>query len=153
MRSGLIRHHLAGRSHGGEAGQPRRTRQAVGQGHAVPETPAETKTDGLASHALFKDAGGVVRVESLSIPNMGHGVALDPKSGCGKAGPFALDVGLYSTERAAAFFLGKDGALTSDRFRASPGRATPKTATSSQLAHRRRGRMRPCPAPLQSTVA
>lgn len=75
--------------------------------NGVAETPAETRTEGPASHALFKDASGVVRVESWSIPNMGHGVALDPKSGCGKAGPFALDVGLCSTERAAAFFLGK----------------------------------------------
>jgi poly(hydroxyalkanoate) depolymerase family esterase len=74
--------------------------------NGVAETPGETKTEGGATHALHKDASGVVRVESWSISNMGHGVALDPKSGCGKAGAYALDVGLCSTERAATFFLG-----------------------------------------------
>lgn len=73
--------------------------------NGVAEIPSETRTEGSATHCLHRDTSGVVRVESWSIPGMGHGVALDPKNGCGKAGAFALDVGLCSTERVAAFFL------------------------------------------------
>lgn len=73
--------------------------------NAVPETPAETKTEGGAMHRSHKDTKGIVRVESWTIPGMGHGLALDPKSGCGTAGAFTLNVGLCSTQRAAAFFL------------------------------------------------
>ncbi len=73
--------------------------------HGLDQVPVETKSEAGATHALYRDAGGTLRVESWSIPSMGHGVALDPRSGCGTAGPYALDVGLCSTERAAAFFL------------------------------------------------
>lgn len=74
--------------------------------NGVSVEPDETKTEGRATHRSHHDASGVVRVESWEIAKMGHGVALDPKSGCGKAGAYALDVGVCSTERAATFFLG-----------------------------------------------
>ncbi len=74
--------------------------------NGISEEPTETKTEGPATHRIHRDAAGTVRVESWAIPKMGHGVALDPKSGCGKAGAFALDVGVCSTEQASAFFLG-----------------------------------------------
>jgi poly(hydroxyalkanoate) depolymerase family esterase len=63
-----------------------------------------TSTEGGATHAEYKDATGAVRVESWLIPGMGHGVALAPKDGCGKAGAYFLDKGVCSTAKAAAFF-------------------------------------------------
>lgn len=74
--------------------------------NGVSEEPGETKTEGKGTHSMHRDANGVVRVESWSISGMGHGIALDPKSGCGTAGAYALDVGVCSTELTASFFLG-----------------------------------------------
>lgn len=66
--------------------------------------PTSTTTEGRATHAEYKDSAGVTRVESWSIEGMSHGVAVSPSEGCGKAGAFVLDVGLCSTDKAAAFF-------------------------------------------------
>jgi len=77
----------------------------------VSETPSATSTEGKATHAVYKDASGAVRVEKWAIAGMSHGVAVDPKSSCGATGAYALDVGLCSTEKAAAFF-GLDGSTT-----------------------------------------
>ena len=38
---------------------------------------------GKATHDEYKDASGVLRVESWSIKGMSHGVAIDPSAGCG----------------------------------------------------------------------
>jgi len=92
--------------------------------NGVSETPTESTTVDGATHAVHRDAAGVARVESWAIPKMGHGVALDPKDGCGKAGAYALDTGLCSTEHALAFFLG-----TSPR--ASNGTSSSSTSSSS----------------------
>jgi poly(hydroxyalkanoate) depolymerase family esterase len=70
----------------------------------VPSEPSSTATVDGATHVEYKDASGVVRVESWLMKGMGHGVALAPKSGCGKAGAYLLDQGVCSTTRAAAFF-------------------------------------------------
>lgn len=59
---------------------------------------------GGATHAEYKDASGVVRVESWLVKGMAHGVALDPKAGCGTAGAYLLDEGVCSTTKAASFF-------------------------------------------------
>ncbi|MDB4939194.1 MAG: Esterase, depolymerase family [Labilithrix sp.] len=66
--------------------------------------PSSSETLAGATHAQYKDASGVVRVESWLIKGMGHGVALAPKDGCGKAGAYLLDEGVCSTTKAAAFF-------------------------------------------------
>jgi poly(hydroxyalkanoate) depolymerase family esterase len=79
--------------------------------NGVGEEPSETTTEGPATHRVHRDASGVVRVESWAIAKMGHGVALDAKAGCGTAGAFALDVGLCSSARAAAFFLGTSSTM------------------------------------------
>lgn len=78
----------------------------------VPMTAPVSETVGGATHAEYKDASGVVRVESWLVKGMSHGVALDPKGGCGTAGAYLLDEGLCSTAKAAAFFglVGADGA-------------------------------------------
>jgi poly(hydroxyalkanoate) depolymerase family esterase len=74
--------------------------------NGISEKPDATTTEGRATHQLHHDASGVVRVESWTISKMGHGIALDPKSGCGTAGAYELDVGVCSTRQAAEFFLG-----------------------------------------------
>jgi hypothetical protein len=47
-----------------------------------------TETVGGATHAEHTDASGVVRVESWLVKGMAHGVALDPRAGCGTAGAY-----------------------------------------------------------------
>jgi poly(hydroxyalkanoate) depolymerase family esterase len=80
----------------------------------VAEKPTTTATEGPATHAEYKDSAGVVRVESWLVKSMSHGVALDPKAGCGKAGAYLLDEGLCSTTKAATFFglIAADGTPT-----------------------------------------
>lgn len=72
--------------------------------NGVSEEPSSSSTDGRATHAEHADPSGAVRVESWSIAGMGHGVALSPKEGCGRAGAYFLDVGVCSTQRVAEFF-------------------------------------------------
>ncbi|MBX3205712.1 MAG: PHB depolymerase family esterase [Labilithrix sp.] len=68
---------------------------------------AEGIVDG-ASHAEYRDASGETRVETYTIPNMGHGTAVDPgfapAGGCGSAGAYVLDANICSTYRAGQFF-------------------------------------------------
>lgn len=75
--------------------------------------PVTSEEDGV-THAEYKDSSGVVRVESWLVKGMGHGVALAPKDGCGKAGAYFLDEGVCSTAKAAAFFglTGANGAAS-----------------------------------------
>lgn len=72
--------------------------------HGLDEKASATEHVGKATHDVFRDAHGVVQVESWIIDGMGHGVALDPKNGCGTAGAFLLDEALCSTRKAAEFF-------------------------------------------------
>ncbi|HSO40571.1 MAG TPA: PHB depolymerase family esterase [Labilithrix sp.] len=87
--------------------------------------PATTATEGLATHEEYKDDAGVVRVESWLVKGMGHGVALSPKDGCGKAGAYLLDEGICSTTKAAVFFglVAADGTPT-------PGSTNPAGSSS-----------------------
>lgn len=68
---------------------------------------AEATVDG-AAHAEYRDASGQTRVETYTIPNMGHGTAVDPgfapAGGCGRAGAYILDTSICSTYRAGLFF-------------------------------------------------
>lgn len=72
--------------------------------HGLGDKPTATEKVGKATHDTYKDAQGVVQVESWLIDGMGHGVALDPKNGCGTAGAFLLDESLCSARKAAEFF-------------------------------------------------
>ena len=80
----------------------------------VADEPTTTTTEGVATHAEYKDSSGVVRVESWLVKGMGHGVAVAPKEGCGRAGAYLLDKGLCSTTKAAQFFglIAEDGTPT-----------------------------------------
>ncbi len=82
--------------------------------NGVDATPTSTETVGPATHDVFRDASGEARVERWLIQGMGHGVVLDAKGGCGRAGAFLVDKGLCSTSRAAMFFglLDEAGAPT-----------------------------------------
>lgn len=72
--------------------------------NGVEAKPTSTETVGPATHDVFRDDGGKARVERWMIKGMGHGVVLDAKGGCGKAGAFLVDKGLCSTTLAAIFF-------------------------------------------------
>lgn len=68
------------------------------------DEPTATETVGPATHDVYRDARGVARVERWTIRGMSHGVALDPKGGCGTAAAYMLDEGLCSAQKAAEFF-------------------------------------------------
>ncbi len=72
--------------------------------NGVADTPSASGVVGKATHDEFRDASGVLRVESWKISGMAHGVSVDPKGGCGTAGAYVLDEGLCSTKKAAEFF-------------------------------------------------
>ena len=74
--------------------------------NGISDTPSDTTTVGPATHYVHRDTSGTARVESWLVKGMPHGVALDPKSGCGTAAAYELDVGVCSTMQAASFFLG-----------------------------------------------
>ncbi len=63
-----------------------------------------TESVGTVTRTTWVGKDGVARVQSWSIPKMGHGTAVDPARGCGTAGAFLLDVGLCSTRESARFF-------------------------------------------------
>jgi poly(hydroxyalkanoate) depolymerase family esterase len=72
--------------------------------NGISDKPSATDKVGKGTHDEYRDASGVVRVESWSIAGMSHGVAVDPKGGCGTAGAYVIDAGLCSTRKAASFF-------------------------------------------------
>jgi poly(hydroxyalkanoate) depolymerase family esterase len=72
--------------------------------NGISDKPSATGKVGKATHDEYRDPSGVVRVESWSIAGMSHGVAIDPKGGCGTAGAYVLDEALCSTRKTASFF-------------------------------------------------
>lgn len=70
----------------------------------ISASPSLEETVSGATHRLFLDGTGRAAVETWSIPNMGHGTAVDPARGCGTAGSFILNAGICSTRRAAEFW-------------------------------------------------
>jgi poly(hydroxyalkanoate) depolymerase family esterase len=54
-------------------------------------------------HRSWQDADGIVAVEEYKITGMGHGTPINPDAvdGCGRSGPFLLDVGISSTQHLA----------------------------------------------------
>ena len=82
-------------------GEPIRTKDA---NRMIRESHLRPKTVILFTHKTYLDPSGKVQVETYEVPGMSHGVAVDPKGGCGKAGAFVLDTGLCSSKLAADFF-------------------------------------------------
>ncbi len=62
--------------------------------------------DSIKTHPrkAYKNGNGETVVELVQINGMAHGTPVDPSSGCGKAGPYRLDVGVCSSEYIAEFF-------------------------------------------------
>ena len=119
--------------------RPANEKQLVRQWTAVAgvaEEPTSTTTEGVATHAEYKDKGGVVRVESWLMKGMGHGVALAPKAGCGTAGAYLLDESLCSTTKSAMFFglIAADG--TPHRAGRHPEQRRPDRPESPATARR-----------------
>lgn len=96
------------------------------QVHGAGQTPSATDTIDGAAHTVFKDASGNVVVESFEVPGMDHGVAIDPKNGCGTAGSYAIDKGICTAALVVGFF-GIGGATTGS----SPGAVDGGTSSSS----------------------
>jgi poly(hydroxyalkanoate) depolymerase family esterase len=69
--------------------------------HGVSDAAPRVET--AAGHRRMSWANGEGRVvlEHYSIAQMGHGTAIDPRIGIGKAGPYMLDAGISSTHRVA----------------------------------------------------
>lgn len=75
--------------------------------HGIDQTPDGNDTVNGQAHRVFKDASGIVRVETYMIANMGHGTPIAPGPGedqCGTAAPFILDAGICSSFRIAKFW-------------------------------------------------
>lgn len=79
-----------------------------------------------ASRLTFHDASGAGAIELWRVEGMSHGVALDAKNGCGKAGAFMLDVALCSTQKTADFF-GFTPSTTANTATPPPGNGTRPT--------------------------
>jgi feruloyl esterase len=85
-------------------------------------------------HRVWRDATSEDLVDAYTIPDMAHGVPVEPgsrESQCGAAAPFALDVGISSTYPIAKFWR-----LTRQGFAASEGPDRHSTAScqSAQVA-------------------
>ncbi len=72
--------------------------------NAIDATADVTTTVGAATHREYRNAAGRTLVDYWSVAGMNHGAAVDPRNGCGTAGPFLLDEGLCSSRAAASFF-------------------------------------------------
>jgi poly(hydroxyalkanoate) depolymerase family esterase len=66
-------------------------------------TPVTDTVDGQA-HAVYKDTGGKVLVETYEVAGMAHGVPVLPSAKCGTAGSYAFDKGICAARRIAEFF-------------------------------------------------
>ena len=71
--------------------------------HGLGQTPTSSDLPAAGvTRDVYADATGAAVVEVLKVANMDHGVPVDPKSGCGVAAPYVLDVGVCSAAILAA---------------------------------------------------
>jgi poly(hydroxyalkanoate) depolymerase family esterase len=70
----------------------------------IDETPDKTATVNGADYKGYADPEGSVLVEEYVIPDMLHGVAIDPAHGCGTAAPYILDKGICSSRLIVTFW-------------------------------------------------
>ncbi|MES2946360.1 MAG: PHB depolymerase family esterase [Pseudomonadota bacterium] len=67
--------------------------------HGIDQTADLTDTISDQAHNVYKDAGGVSKVETVMVAGMGHGTPIGPGSAtqqCGTAASYILNVGLCS---------------------------------------------------------
>jgi poly(hydroxyalkanoate) depolymerase family esterase len=75
--------------------------------HGIDQIADVSDSVGGFPHRVYKAADGSARVESYTIPGMGHGTPVDPGPGetqCGTAGAYLLDVNLCSSYHIARFW-------------------------------------------------
>ncbi len=82
--------------------------------HGISQTPSVSDMLAGNPHAAYKDSSGVTVVETVQITGMDHGVAIDPKHGCGTAAPYILDEGVCSSFYIGQFFGIINGAPAGD---------------------------------------
>lgn len=68
------------------------------------DAPSTTDTVDGQAHSAWKDATGVVKVETYTIAGMDHAVPLKSGGTCGTAGAYAVDKGICASLRIAEFF-------------------------------------------------
>ena len=99
----------------------------------ISQTPSSTATlTGNTAESIYDDANGKPAVETFSIPNMGHGLAVHPGSGpdnCGATGAYFLDY-ICSTYYSMKFF-GLDGQTPTPGLSAPTGLVVTGTTSSS----------------------
>ena len=71
---------------------------------ASDEPNSTDKAASVAARSVWNGASGQVAVEMYAVDGAGHGVPVDPASGCGTAGAFVLDAKICSTSKIAEFF-------------------------------------------------
>lgn len=72
--------------------------------HGLAESPSETLSIGPHRRRVWRDGGGVARIEAFAIAGMGHGTPIDAGDGIGVPGPHMLPAGISSTRHIAAFW-------------------------------------------------
>lgn len=72
--------------------------------HGLAENPSEILAIGPHRRRVWRDAGGVARIEAFTIAGMGHGTPIDAGDGIGVPGPHMLQAGISSTRHIAAFW-------------------------------------------------
>src|SRR5581483_899100 len=82
--------------------------------HGIGQTPSVSDMLAGNPHAAYHDASGVTVIETVQITGMDHGVAIDPKHGCGTAAPYILDEGVCSSYYIGQFFGIINGAPAGD---------------------------------------
>ncbi len=103
--------------------------------HGLTAGPLEARIAG-ARHLRWADGRGAARLESVTVPGLGHGIPIKPGSadagdGCGEPAPFILDAGISSSFHIAEFF-----GLTKVKAEAKTGNAKLKVAAKAVAAAR-----------------
>ncbi|MGP7794509.1 extracellular catalytic domain type 1 short-chain-length polyhydroxyalkanoate depolymerase [Sphingomonas sp. CLY1604] len=74
--------------------------------HGVSSKPSRVDMVDGHPRRVWRDGAGRDVIEEFSVAGMGHGTPLDTtgEHGCGKSGPYMLDVGISSTRHICAFW-------------------------------------------------
>lgn len=72
--------------------------------HGFADAASETASLGPHRRRVWRDGGGVARVEAFAVAGMGHGTPIDASDGIGTPGPHMLAAGISSTQHIAAFW-------------------------------------------------
>jgi poly(hydroxyalkanoate) depolymerase family esterase len=72
--------------------------------HGLAEGPSEILSIGPHRRRVWRDGGGVARIEAFALAGMGHGTPIDAGDGIGVPGPHMLQAGISSTRHIAAFW-------------------------------------------------